>query len=147
LNEHDFHGAFAASSRRAIFMKRAALLALMALYPASCMATTTGDFVAKWEELRKNPDHLSAQDFGQRADVQSFIHEFGDAASTLRKKLDDAKSRNQPVDICPPHEVKLGIDAILADARALPAAWQSRPFADSFAQIMKNHYPCPAPAP
>ncbi len=126
-------------------MKRAIVLLPMLFYPAICSATPTAEFVARWDALKKNAGHASLQDIASRPEAKAYVREFGDAAMALKQKLAEAKNRNQPVDVCPPHEVKLDMEGVMADARQLPAAWQSRPFADSFAQIMKNRYPCPTP--
>lgn len=125
-------------------MKRVALLALSLLYPSHCMATPTAEFAAKWELLKQNPNHMSAEDFANRPEMKAYMQELGAAANALKKKIDDAKSNGQMPDVCPPKEANLDVGTIMADARQLPTEWQSRPFADCFAQVMKIRYPCPS---
>jgi hypothetical protein len=125
-------------------MKKVVLALAAILYPATCLAMPTAQFVSRWKAVSKNPAHLSPDAYARQPEVKALTAELGKAFDAYKDSVLKARTDHVPPVSCPPKDLDLPIDQVIASAAGLPAQWQSREFTDSFQEIMKERYPCPA---
>ncbi|KTF67511.1 hypothetical protein ACNFJ7_05510 [Sphingomonas sp. HT-1] len=110
------------------------------------MATPTGQFVARWQAASQAAKPAGSAVTAEQAlatpELKALLDEFAAVAGAYRRQLLDARAAGKPPRACPPSQVDLTVDAVLAEVQTLPAAWQSREFADSFGAVMDKRYPC-----
>lgn len=120
------------------------ILVVSLVLPVTASATPTGEFIARWDAASRKPkvEGKTAIETMATPEVLALVNEFGVVAGTYRDQILKARAAGQPPRACPPKEVDLTIDAVLAEVRALPVAWRSRDFAESFGAVMDKRYPC-----
>lgn len=128
-------------------MKFVILLAALVL-PATASATPTGVFVARWAAASRVAKPAGSTATAEQTlatpELKALLDEFATVAGDYRRQVIEARAAGKPPRACPPKNVELTIDGVLAEIRRLPPAWQSRDFAESFGAVMDKRYPCTA---
>jgi hypothetical protein len=129
-------------------MKYLSIVAILLCLPAAASAMPTAAFIARWHAAAsvaktagRTPDQIA-----QSPELKTLFAEFSEAAQRYRRAVVSARAAGTPR-ACPPSDVNLSVDGVLADIERLPAPWKTRDFADSFAAAMDRRYPCTTHAP
>ena len=127
---------------------RLAIMAVSILLPAVASATPTGQFVSRWQAASQAAKAAAKTTTAEQAlaspELKTLMDEFAAVAGNYRRQILDARVAGRPPRACPPAEVDLTVESILAQIPKLPPVWQTRDFADSFGAIMDKRYPCPS---
>ena len=132
-------------------MKHAFALSALLIVSAPAAAMPTSAFISRWEAAshlsKDQAQGLTAAAVANRPEVKALFVEFSDAAQAYRRQILDARTAGRAPRACPPKDVNLTIDGVVADIRRLPADWQSRELSDSFGAAMDRRFPCSTPGP
>ncbi len=131
-------------------MRFAAYLLLpFAALPTAAMAMPASQFILEWRAASKGPvtdAPRSAEMAAADPRLRRLAAEFSAALDRYRGELLDARAAGKPTRSCPPKEVSLTVDDMVAEIERLPTSWQHREFSDAFAKAMDTRYPCAASA-
>lgn len=119
-------------------------LALTLTLPTAAAATQTGTFIALWDAASRARavDGKTAAQTLATPKLKALLDEFASVAGAYRQQILDARAAGKTPRACPPKSLDLTVDAVVADVRALPPAWQTRDFAESFGAALDKRYPC-----
>ncbi len=121
------------------------LLLAIAGLPTAATAMPASQFIEKWRAVSTGPaanGPRSAEMAAADPQIQVLTAEFAAALQAYRGQLLEARALGKPTRSCPPKEVKLTVDDMIADIERLPVSWQSREFSDAFGKAMNVRYPC-----
>ena len=117
--------------------------------PTAASAMPTAEFVERWNNASNAIAQAAEQSGGQMTaeqamtpEVRQLIEEFSAIGDSYRREIMDARAAGDIPRACPPKEVDLTINVVVAEAAALGPEWQSREFGESFAAVMDMRYPC-----
>jgi hypothetical protein len=129
-------------------MKYVAVFAVALCVPVAALAMPAGEFVTRWQAASKVSMRagLTPEQIAASPELKTLFAEFSTAARNYRQQVLSARAAGTQPRACPPKDVNLSVDGVIADVEHLPAGWQSRELSDTFADAMDHRYPCTAGA-
>ena len=126
-------------------MRYLCAFAILLCLPVPAIAMPTAQFISQWRLASRisGGKAPAPAEITKSPELQRLVGEFSSAAQTYRQQILSARTAGTSPRACPPKNVDLAIDGVIADVERLPAGWQSREFSDSFAAVMDRRYPCP----
>lgn len=125
----------------------AVLAVLAAAAPASAMPTS--EFISRWQAAshlsRKPGQQLTAAEIADTPEIRLLFGEFSAVAHAYRQQIVDARAAGRQPRACPPKDVDLTIDGVIAEIGRLPGDWRSRDLTSSFGAAMDHRFPCAPP--
>ncbi|WP_174297284.1 hypothetical protein [Sphingomonas bacterium] len=122
---------------------------MLLLSSASASAMPTSMFIARWQAAshvtQQEAQKATTSGIANSAEMQALIAEFSTAGSAYRQQILDARAAGRTPRACPPKDVNITVNDVIAEIARLPTSWQSRELSDSFGAAMDRRFPCPGP--
>lgn len=125
-------------------MKRLCMCAALSSLATPAFAMPTAEFIARWHAASRisKASGLSPREVAALPEIKTLGSEFASAAYAYRQQILAARAAGRLPRACPPKDVDLSIDGIIADVERLPNGWQSRDLSDTLAQALDRRHPC-----
>jgi hypothetical protein len=129
-------------------MKYTSLFVVALCVPAAGTAMPTGEFITRWQAASRVSisTGLTPEQIAASPELKALFAEFSTAARSYQQQVLSARTAGTQPRACPPKDVNLSVDGVIADLKRLPAGWQSSELSDTFAAAMDRRYPCTAGA-
>lgn len=122
------------------------VLMMMLIWAAPTAAMPSAEFASRWRAASRVPMAVGAevakQTLSNSTELRALAAEFNRALQQYRGQILAAKSAGTKLRSCPPKELDITVDGVIADMSSLPAGWQMREVSETFGEVMDRRFPC-----